>query len=233
VLLRLAYLGVTNALAMLRLLPTSDRAKDAEILALRHQVMVLELQLRGEKVRFTPADRALLAALLHRLPRDVLRRVRLLVRPETVLRWRRDLLARRHAQVSGPKRVGRPPTVRSVRVLVLRLARENNGWGYRRIHGELLVLGIKVAASTVWEILKEAGIDPAPERTSDIWAVFLRAQVMDLQDCGCRKSRPRRSGGMLVLMDDAAEVVTSVNAEVGDRCRIGDRFGRRVQRSGV
>ena len=80
-LLRLAYLGVTNALAMLRLLPMSDRAKDAEILALRHQITVLQRQLHGEKVRFTPADRALLAALLHRLPRDVLRQIRLLVRP--------------------------------------------------------------------------------------------------------------------------------------------------------
>src|SRR6266511_3597245 len=161
VLLRLAYLGVTNALVMLRLLPMSDRAKDAEILALRHQVIVLERQLHGQKVRFTPADRALLAALLHRLPRAVLRRIRLLVRPETVLRWHRDLLAQRHARISRPKRAGRPPTVRSVRVLVLRLARENSSWGYRRIHGELLVLGIKVAASTVWAILTDAGIHPA------------------------------------------------------------------------
>ena len=86
-LLRLAYLGVTNALAMLRLLPMSDRAKDAEILALRHQIMVLQRQLHGQRVRFTSADRALLAALLHRLPRTVLRQIRLLVRPETVLRW--------------------------------------------------------------------------------------------------------------------------------------------------
>ena len=138
-LLRLAYLGVTNALAMLRLLPMSDRAKDAEILALRHQITVIGRQLHGEKVRFAPADRAFLAALLHRLPRDVLRRVRLLVRPDTVLRWHRDLTTRRHARISRPKRAGRPPTVRSIRMLVLRLARENNSWGYRRIHGELLV----------------------------------------------------------------------------------------------
>src|SRR6266516_4440271 len=128
VLLRLAYLGVTNALAMLRLLPMSDRAKDAEILALRHQIMVLERQLHGQKVRFTPADRAFLAALLHRLPRAMLRRIRLLVRPETVLRWHRDLIARHHARVSRPKRVGRPPTVRSIRALVLRLARDNSSW---------------------------------------------------------------------------------------------------------
>src|SRR4029453_6061011 len=121
---------------MLRLLPMSDRAKDAEILALRHQIMILERQLGGAKVRFTPADRALLAALLHQLPRAVVRRIRLLVRPETMLRWHRDLIAARHARISRPKRAGRPPTIRSIRQLVLRLARENNGWGYRRIHGE-------------------------------------------------------------------------------------------------
>jgi hypothetical protein len=174
---RLAYLGVTNALAVLRLLPMNDRAKDAEILALRHQIMVLERQLHGRPLRFTATDRALLAALLHRLPRDVLRRIRLLVRPDTVLRRHRDLIARRHAHACRRKRIGRPPTVRSIRVLVLRLARDNNSWGYRRIHGELLVLGIQVAASTVWEILKDTGIDPAPQRTSQSWAVFLRSQA--------------------------------------------------------
>jgi putative transposase len=177
VLLRLAYLGVTNALAMLRLLPMSDRAKDAEILALRHQLAVLERQLHGQRVRFAPIDRALLAALLHRLASDLLHRVRLVVRPETVLRWHRDLLARHHARISLPKRPGRPPTVRSIRVLVLRLAQENTSWGYRRIHGELLVLGITLAASTVWQILKDAGMDPAPERTSQTWSTFLRAQA--------------------------------------------------------
>jgi len=82
----------------------SDRAKDAEILALRHQIMVLERRLDGQKVRFDPCDRAFLAALMYRLPRDVLRRVRLLVRPETVLRWHRDLVARRHAAVARPNR---------------------------------------------------------------------------------------------------------------------------------
>jgi transposase len=162
VLFRLAYLGVTNTLALLQLLPMTARDKDAEILVLRHQITVLERQLHGERVRFTWADRAFLAALLHRLPCDVLRSLRLQVRPETVLRWHRDLIARRHARTSRPTRVGRPRTIRSIRHLVLRLARENTSWGYRRIHGELLVLGVKVAASTVWEILHEAGIDPAP-----------------------------------------------------------------------
>jgi hypothetical protein len=67
--------------------------------------------------------------------------------------------------------------VRSIRRLVLRLARENTTWGYRRIHGELLVLGVKVAASTVWEILQQAGIDPVPQRTATTWATFLRSQA--------------------------------------------------------
>jgi transposase len=164
VLVRLAYLTVTNTFAALRLLPVSDRDKDTEILALRHQITVLERQLGDEKVRFTLPDRALLAALLHRLRPEALRRVRLLVRPDTVLRWHRDLINKRHTARSTPKRRGRPPTVRSIRVLVLRLVRENPEWGYRRVHGELLTLGVKVAASTVWEILKDAGINPAPDR---------------------------------------------------------------------
>jgi putative transposase len=181
VLLRLAYLGVANVFALLRLLPMSSRDKDAEILALRHQLSVLQRQLAPDRVRFTPGDRALLAALLHRLPRNVLKRLHLVVRPDTVLRWHRDVVARRHARRS--RRPGRPRTVRSVRVLVLRLVRENPGWGYRRVHGELLVLGVKVAASTVWEILRDAGIDPAPERSSTTWAGFLRSQAEALLAC--------------------------------------------------
>ena len=170
VLLRLAYLTVANTFAVLRLLPMGDRDKDTEILALRHQLAVPERQLGAQKVRFTSGDRAFLAALLHRLPPEVVRRLQLLVRPDTILRWHRDLIARRHAARSTPKRPGRPRTVRSIRVLVLRLVRENPSWGYRRVHGELLVLGVKVAASTVWQILKDAGIDPAPERASTTWA---------------------------------------------------------------
>ena len=181
--LRLAYLGVTNMFALLRLLPMSNRDKDAEILALRHQLWVLQRQLDPDRVRFTPGDRALLAALLHGLPRNVLNRLHLVVRPDTVLRWHRDVVARRHARRSRPRRSGRPRTVRSVRGLVLRLVRENPGWGYRRVHGELLVLGVKVAASTVWEILRDAGIDPAPERSSTTWADFLRSQAEALLAC--------------------------------------------------
>jgi putative transposase len=183
VLLRFAYLTVSNAFAMLRLLPVGDHDKEVEILALRHQIAVLERQLGEQKVRFTSVDRAFLAALLHRLPVQRLRRLRLLVRPDTILRWHRDLITRRHAARSRPKRPGRPRTLRSIRVLVLRLARENPSWGYRRLHGELLVLEVKVAASTVWEILREAGIDPAPERADSTWADFLRSQADALLAC--------------------------------------------------
>ena len=182
-LLRLAYLGVSNAFALLRLLPMSDRDKDTEILALRHQIMVLERQLGDARPRFSTADREFFAALLHRLPAQALHRLRLLVRPETILRWHRNLLARRHAASSHPERPGRPRTIRSIRLLVLRLARENPAWGYRRIHGELVMLGIKVAASTVWQILKDAGIDPAPKRTSTSWPAFLRSQASALLAC--------------------------------------------------
>ncbi|MGW0707600.1 hypothetical protein ACWD4G_16850 [Streptomyces sp. NPDC002643] len=101
-LLRLAYLGVTNVFALLRLLSVSNQDKDAEILALRHQITVLERQLGRDRVRFAPGDRVFLAALLHRLPRGVLRRARLLVRPDTVLRRHRDLVSRRHAARLSP-----------------------------------------------------------------------------------------------------------------------------------
>ncbi|WP_066374648.1 integrase core domain-containing protein [Herbidospora mongoliensis] len=182
--LRLAYLTVTNTFAALRLLPMGDRDKDIEILALRHQIIVLERQLGvGARVRFAPEDRVFLAALLAPLPRDVLRRLRLLIRPDTVVRWHHDLMKRRHARACTPKRRGRPPPVRSIRVLVLRLVRENPSWGYRRVHGELATLGISVAPSTIWEILKQEGIDPAPERASTTWADFLRSQAEALLAC--------------------------------------------------
>ena len=85
-LLRLVYLSVTNVFALLRLLAVSDRDKDVEILVLRHQITVLQRQLGTTRPRLLPGDRAFLAALLHRLPRGVLGRFRLLVRPDTVLR---------------------------------------------------------------------------------------------------------------------------------------------------
>ena len=182
-LLRLAYLAVTNAFAVLRWLPMSDRDKDSEILALRHQLAVIRRQLGSNRARFAPEDRVFLAALLKPLPRGSLRRLHLIVSPDTVLRWHRDLMRRRHASTCRPRRTGRPRTVASIRRLVLRLVRENPSWGYRRVHGEQATLGIKVAASTIWEILKDAGFNPAPERTATTWAAFLRSQADALLAC--------------------------------------------------
>jgi transposase len=128
-----------------------------------------------------------------------LRRMHLLVRPDTVLRWHRDLIGGGHAARPRPKRTGRPPTVRSIRLLVLRLVRENPSWAYRRVHGELLMLGVKVAPSTVWEILKEAGIDPAPERSATTWAGFLRSQAEALLACDFLETVTLTGARMYVL----------------------------------
>jgi transposase len=175
VLLRLPYLALSTTFSFIRLLPMSNREKDLEILALRHQLAVLQRQIG--RPQLTWPDRALLAALLHRLPRARLGQLHLIVFPDTLLRWHRELLRRRHAAASRPKRTGRPRTVRSIRALILRLVEENPSWGYRRVHGELAALGIKVAASTVWTILKEHGIPPAPDRQHTTWANFLRSQA--------------------------------------------------------
>jgi hypothetical protein len=133
------------------------------------------------------------------------------VRPDTVLRWHRGLIASRHAARSRPKRPGRPRTVRSIRVLVLRLARENPGWGYRRLHGELLVLGVKVAPSMVWEILKEAGLDPAPERLTT-WADFLRSQAEVLLACDFFETVTLTGTPMFVLAVIELSAGTAVQA---------------------
>jgi putative transposase len=157
----------------LALLARSDRAKDAEILVLRHQAAVLQHQVKVP--RLSRADRAVLAALARLLPGSHLRTLRLIVSPRTLPRWHPDLVRRRWTY---PCRApGRPRAASAVRELVLEMARDNPGWGYRRIHGELVGLGHKVAPSTVWKILKDAGIDPAPRRSGQSWQAFLDAQA--------------------------------------------------------
>jgi putative transposase len=147
--------------------------KDAEILILRHQVAVLQRQVKTPRLSW--ADRAVLAALARLLPGSQLRQLRLIISPRTVLRWHADLVRRRWA---CPRRSpGRPRTAQAIRALVLEMADDNPGWGYRRIHGELTGLGYKIAPSTVWQILKDGGIDPAPTRSGQTWPAFLAGQA--------------------------------------------------------
>jgi putative transposase len=170
--LRLIYLLFCQVLRWLALLARSSVAKDAELLVLRHEVAVLRRQVARPRVDW--ADRAVLAGLARLLPRPVWRG--LLVQPATLLRWHRDLVRRRRTY---PHQRGRPSVAAEIRALVLRLARENPTWGYRRIHGELCRLGArnKIGASTVWTILQRAGVDPAPTRSALTWRQFLRAQA--------------------------------------------------------
>jgi transposase len=171
--LRFGYLAVLRVFGWLALLARSDRAKDAEILILRHQVAVLQRQAGTPKLSW--ADRAILSALAQLPPRGHLRQLRLIISPRTLLRWHADLVRRRWTY---PRRTpGRPRTSQAIRALVLEMARDNPAWGYRRIHGELTGLGHKVAPSTVWQILKDAGIDPAPRRTGQTWREFLAGQA--------------------------------------------------------
>jgi len=175
--LKLIFLIVSHAVSLLRLSRRESWWKDAEILMLRHQLSVALRERPRAHSRLTWLDRAWLALLAGTLPIGRLAAMRLIVTPGTVLRWHRDILRRRWARRS---RCGRPPVRRNVRSVVLRLARENESWGYHRIHGELVGLGITVAASTVWQILKSAGIDPAPRRDGPGWPEFLRSQAQGI-----------------------------------------------------
>jgi len=151
-------------------------------LILRHQLAVLQRR-QPRRPNLNWADRALLAALLGVIPKARRHGLRLLVTADTILRRHRHIVRRRQAARSMRGRPGRPATRRNIRALVLRLARENPGWGYRRIHGELAGLGIRVSASTVWEILKKANIDLVPRQTGPTWSPFLRSQAETILAC--------------------------------------------------
>lgn len=155
------------------LLATGDE-RDAEILALRHQILVLQRQIN--RPRFTDADRTILAVLSTVVARSRLPQIMLIAQPKTVIGWHRRLVARHWTYPPTTQR-GRPPTRAEIRRLAIRLATENPTWGYRRVHGELARLGYPIAASTVWTILRTAGIDPTPGRTGPSWAEFIRTQA--------------------------------------------------------
>jgi putative transposase len=172
------YWSLRRLLELATLRRRSEREKEIEILLLRHQLRVLERQLA--RPALTPADRALLAAFSRVLSRQAWRRSSL-VTPATLQRWHGELVARRWTYPH--RRPGRPATAGEIRALVVRLARDNPTWGYRRIQGELVGLGVKLAANTVWTILKESRIEPAPRRLEQSWAQFLRQQAASILEC--------------------------------------------------
>ena len=169
---RLLYLIFRQVIAWFGLLARNSRSKNAEIMVLRHEVAVLRRQVH--RPRLSWADRAVFAALTRLLSRaGHLHRI---ITPATIVRWHRDLVTRRWTQPRR-RRTGGRCTAPELRRLVLPMASENSTWGYRRIHGELAGPGYQLAPSTVWSILKQAGIDPAPHRKGPSWPEYLRTQA--------------------------------------------------------
>ena len=153
-----------------------EASKDAELLVLRHENAVLRRQIG--RVRYQPGDRLWLAALSRLTPRRRWGEV-FAVTPATLLTWHRRLVTRRWDYTSR-RRPGRPSTAAAIRKVVIRIATDNPTWGHRRVQGELVKLGHPIAAATVWQILHDAGIDPAPRRTGPTWKQFLTAQARSI-----------------------------------------------------
>ena len=165
------YLAVRHVLELAVLLARSQDAKEIELLALRHEVAMLRPQVKRQS--FDPADRAFLAALSRLLPRA--RWAAFGVNSATLLAWHRRMVALRWTYPHH--RPGRPRVDEEVTALVVRLAGENPRWGYRRIQGELMKLGVRLAASTIARIMKDHGLRPAPRRSGPTWRAFIQAQA--------------------------------------------------------
>ena len=174
----LLYLALRALLGLLVRSGRGPDVKDVELLVLRHELAVLRRQV-GRRPRFRMADRALLAAAVCHLPRSSA--LSLLVTPRTVLRWHRALVRWKWRRYS--KRVGRPKLAPETRELVLRLARENPGWGHRRISGELAKAGVVVSPTTVRRMLAGARLSSAPRREGPTWREFLQAQAAGIVAC--------------------------------------------------
>jgi putative transposase len=170
------YLILVRLVGWMALLAQSAASKDAELLVLRQEVAVLRRQNPRPKLDW--ADRAVLAALARLLPRPL--RMNRLVTPDTLVRWHRRLIRWRWTY---SHRGGRPPVDPRLAALIEQMARENPGWGYQRIQGELLGLGLRVGASTVGRVLKRLRIPPAPQRSRTTWRQFLRSQASTMLAC--------------------------------------------------
>ena len=168
-----AYLLARCLLGCLMVLARREVCKDAELLVLQHENEVLRRQVG--RVRYQPGDRLWLSAPSWLIPRSRWGEV-FAVTPATLLAWHRRLVARRW-DYTNRRCPGRPSTAAAIRELVVRIAADNPAWGHRRVQGELVKLGHRIAASTVWQILHDAGIDPAPRRTGPTWKQFLTAQA--------------------------------------------------------
>ena len=171
------YRAFCRVLQLIRLVVRNDTDLAVEVVMLRHEVAVLRRQVHRPMLE--PADRAVLAGVARLLPRRQLGRF--FVKPATLLRWHRDLVTKHWTY--PPSRPGRPGIPTGTTALILRLAKENPTWGYRRIHGELATMGITIAPSSVWAILKRHGIEPSPRRSGPTWAEFLSTQAKGLMAC--------------------------------------------------
>jgi len=175
----LVYMVIRWLLGLVVVICRSEVSKDVELLVLRHENAVLRRQV--PRPRYESADRLWFTALSRFLPRRLWPGV-FPVTPATILSWHRSLVARKWTYTER-RRPGRPPTGTAVKKLIVQMARDNSGWGHRRIQGELARLGHQVAASMVWEILNVAGIDPAPRRAGPTWRQFLAAQANAVIAC--------------------------------------------------
>ena len=174
---KLAYLMLCRSIRLLALVARGDGHKDLEILVLHHQLTVLRRHVPHPTLE--PADRALLAAASRVLPRG--RWSCFFVKPETLLRWHRRLVA---GAWTYPRRgQGPPPLDQDVQQLIIRLAKENPRWGYQRIQGELQQLGMQVSATAIRTTLRRHGLDPAPRRATRTWQAFLRQQAAGIVAC--------------------------------------------------
>jgi len=170
------YLALLKILELIRLRSSDCDDLAIEVVMLRHEVAVLRRQVTRPSL--SAPDRALFAGLSRLVSRS--RRGQFFVQPETLLRWHRDLVRRKWTR---PHRPGRPSIPAGTVAIICRLARENPTWGYRRIHGELARMGVVLAPSSVWAILRHHGVDPSPTRSGPTWAEFLRTQASSMLAC--------------------------------------------------